>query len=155
MDKVWIMTDDLANVPYDRRDKPLGDQATGLGWQGRPVDPSIWLNDELPMLRELYRMGRIPKGVWTMAPDGTVGQQVNYILEREQKPAVKNREERAPKYNMTALVLAADEERRRWFALPEHVRDDIIKRDNDDRLMKRDSCNGACSYQPFGEDWFG
>lgn len=154
MDKVWIMTDDLANVPYDARDKPLGDQATGTGWQGRPVDKSIWLNDELPMLRQLWNMGRISQGIWTIAPDGKVGQQVNYILERTTKSKMI-REETKPAYNMTALIEVADEERRTWFALPEHIRDKIVKEDDEDRLMKRDSCTGAIDYQPYWEDWFG
>lgn len=157
-DRILIMSDDLVNVPYDRRPKPLGHQETGLGWQGRPVDPSIWLNDELPMLRELFRMGRISEGVWTLSPSGALGQKVNYILEREFTSNTKREEEvqpYEPSYNITELIEQADQARREWSALPEHERAQIIGRDEQDRINKRSTCGEALSYQPWNEDWFG
>lgn len=149
------MTDDLKNVPYDMRDAPLGDQAVGTGWLGRPIDKSIWLKDELPMLRELFKLGLV-SDIWTIDVDGNPGQQVNYILERTQKSKKRTNEPLLqPTYNMTALIEESEMERRKWLALPESVRDKLLREDDEDRLMKRDSCTGAIAYQPYTDDWFG
>ncbi len=82
--KVYIMTDNLKNVPTSPYYAPVGDQEVS-NWKGNPANPSIWLSHELPMLRELYKFGTI-NSLNTISPSGGTGYDLTIALYYKEYP---------------------------------------------------------------------
>lgn len=173
---VFLMTDDVNRVPTSQYPYPIGDQVL-FNYDGKPANPSIWLRDELPMLRSLKEHGKL-NDFYAISVDGSTRIQHTNVLTYPQWPmplwpplgrrdgdvnissveaneAIKkfNREFPAREARRQKLIALGEEIERDYLALPEEVRERL---EHKARLaLRADSCGGATDYQPPNEDWFG
>lgn len=114
--------------------------------------PSIWLNDELPMLRELNANGLLGKLLAIDAVGNPLGDvtAAAYGGRRISQSGKRTHLEELG-INITQLAEASEKNRIGYQNLPQHVRHSL-----DREAEKRwDSCGAAANAQPYLQDWFG
>lgn len=127
--EVYIMTDDPNNVPVT--------QLPGK-------DPSIWINDELPVLRQSYSMGIVTK-FWAVDLFGIRKVDQTGVLQTGSK---KTRIETWGANITSILEWSVETEK-------EHSTMNVSLRSDGEFEKRWDACSAAVSNEPAGQDFFG